>query len=176
MTAQVHMASWTVLMFVVLSAQGEESLRPYVVLSGNDSGVQEPECRRIVTDLEWQALWDRHVAQEQRIKAGRPPAPKPEVDFQRCMVLAVFGGSTWNTEGLEVVSAADKPDEIVIGVDWLSYQSMGDADKVTPFAFIVMPLSRKPVLLQVDIRDLRERADNTPPKWNDLHRLAGMPK
>jgi len=154
-------------------AIGLEPLRPYVVLTGSDSAVQKAECLRITSDADWQALWVRHVAQLGRIKAGRPGAPRPQVDFQRCMVVAVFGGATWNTEGLRVVSTAETGGEIVIGSDWLSYQTMETADKVTPYAFIVMPASPKPILVQVDTRDLRERADNAPPKWQDLCRLSG---
>lgn len=173
MMARTLTAMTAVMLLVFLSAQAQEPLRPYVVLSGSDSAVQKVECQRITADSEWQALWDRHVAQTQRTKAGRSMAPRPEVDFERCMVIAVFGGPTCNTTGLKVISISDKGSEIVIGVDWLSYQTMEDTDRVTPFGFIVMPRSKKPILLQVDTGDLQERGNNAPPKWDDINRLAG---
>jgi hypothetical protein len=175
MRPQAYSAMATGLFVLAVPLPGQEPLRPYVVITGSDSAVQQPECRRIVTDAAWEALWDRHVAQEQRIKAGRPEAPRPAVDFQRCLLIAVFGGSTWNTEGLKVVDTVGKGDEIVVGTDWLSYQTTRAGDQTPPFAFIVMPRSPKPILVQVDTRDLRERADNAPPKWRDLCRLPGDP-
>jgi hypothetical protein len=161
-------------LLLAVSVSGQESLRPYAVITGSDSAVQKAECLRVTTDAEWQTLWDRHVAQLERIRAGRPAAPRPQVDLGRCMVIAVFGGSTWNTEGLKVIRTVEKGDEIVIGTDWLSYQTMETGDQVTPYAFIVMPASPKAILLQTDVRNLRERADHAPPKWQDLYRLAAL--
>ncbi len=85
------------------------------------------------------------------------------------MVIAVLGGSRWNAAGLSFVAGTAGETEIVIGLDWLTYQSMEKADKVVPYAFLVVPRSGKAIRIQFDDRDLGERVKNAPPKWRDCH-------
>jgi len=160
-----------------LSATGaERELRPLVVLSGSNSGVTKPECLRVASQEEWAAAWRRHAATQPKSAHGFGSHQMPAVDFTQCMVIVVFGGSTCNTDGLRVVASSDKGDEVVVGMDWMTYQTRGDGDKVTPFAFIVLPLSRKPILTQLDTRDLRERVDGRPPKWQEHCRFPMLEK
>ncbi len=148
-----------------------DEIAPYVVLTGRDSSVAKPECQRVTSQTEWKALWDRHSAQYPKVGPGLPMRQRPAVDFRQCMVVAVFLGSTWNIEGVKVLQVLDQQDEFVIGYTRLSYQTEGEGDEATPYGFFVLPRSMKPLLLQIDTRNLREKADRQPPKWKEDHRI-----
>jgi hypothetical protein len=148
---------------------------PLVVLSGSNSAVIQGECLRITSEEAWVNVWNRHAATQPKTASGLPVQPMPTVNFDACMVIAIFGGNTWNTAGLEVITTSqNENDEIVIGIDWCTYQSMGDGNKVTPFAFLVMSCSSKPLLLQYDTRGLGERAADLPPRWKLLQQFPAL--
>jgi|GEM_PF-1249444 len=142
------------------------TLAPFVTLTGADSHVTEARCLRITSADEWATTWLEHV--------GAPPKPKydayynkaglPVVDFEHCMVIAVFAGATQNTAGASAVSgpledpAADvktptAEGDDVLRLSWHSYQTMGPderggAEDVTPFGFFVVPRSAAPLVVQ----------------------------
>jgi hypothetical protein len=162
------------LVFLTVLAQAEEPLRPSVVLSGSDSAIQKPEMQRITKESAWATLWNRHVAQLERIKSERPVAPEPQVDFEKFMIIAIFDGSTWNTAGLRFVTAKETETEVVLGLDWRTYQTRGDGHEVTPYGFLVLPRTTKALRIQLDVRGLPEYAADAPPKWKDIHTFPAM--
>jgi hypothetical protein len=136
-------------------------LVPLVTLSGAQSHVSEERCVRITTQEEWAALWLEHL--------GHPAKPKydiyfnkaglPVVDFEHCMVVAVFGGEGSNCAGVSAVAGAlEDPDaetltpvangEEVLRLSWHSYQSSDRADPVCTFGFFVLPRSSAPLVVQ----------------------------
>jgi hypothetical protein len=88
------------------------AVAPLVTHTGTNSHVLDERCLRITTQAEWSALWLEHV--------GEPPKPQcdmyfnkaglPVVDFERCMVMAVFGGATNNVAGLSATAPATPGD------------------------------------------------------------------
>ena len=96
----------------------------------------------------------------------------------RCEGSRIFnrnGRERWSSPlSIASVSGEEPDEEITIGADWLAYQSMEEADKVTPFAFLVLPRSAKQLRLQIDARGLRERAEGLPPIWKELHRFPQL--
>jgi hypothetical protein len=140
------------------------TLAPLVTLTGASSHVTEARCLRITTTDEWTATWLEHV--------GAPPKPKydlhfntaglPVVDFERCMVIAVFDGATGNTAGVSAFSGplVDPAAEVktptadgddVLRLSWHGYQTTGPDGggvAVTPFGFFVVPRSSAPLVVQ----------------------------
>jgi len=137
------------------------TLAPFVTLSGADSRVTDARCLRITTADEWAATWLEHV--------GAPPKPKydlyynkaglPVVDFERCMVIAVFAGATANTAGVSAhggpltdpdakVQTPTAEGDDVLRLSWHGYQSGIPADSVTAFGFFVVPRSTAPLVVQ----------------------------
>jgi len=142
---------------------------PYVVLSGSDSGVSTAACVRIVSEDAWRHLWEQHSGTIRKTPLGFAAQSRPVVDFRTCMVIAVFGGSTGNTEGLRFIISTVGETELVFGLDWLTYQSMGTGDNVTPYGFLIVPRTEKSIRIQFDDRGLSERSENAQPKWKDYH-------
>jgi hypothetical protein len=114
-------------------------LKPLVTISGANSHVTTARCVRITTHEEWAALWLEHV--------GLPPKSKydlyfnkaglPVVDFEHCIVVAVFLGATNNCAGVSAVAGPVLDPEAetqapvasgdeVLRLSWHGYQTLGN--------------------------------------------------
>ena len=106
----------------------------------------------------------------------------PTIDFDRCMVIAVFRGAGWNSSGISAVSISDT-DRVVFRFDDRSYQTSSDfttdgklnvdtdddrgGNKVTPFGIFVVPRSEKELVLENNVQNLKGR----PPVWKEVARF-----
>jgi len=174
------MHRWRLLIFftvwltsVVSSVFSDESVSPFVVLSGANSSITNAECVRVTTDEQWNKLWDRHSLNHLKTETGLPITVQPAVDFGRFMIIALFYGDGWNTRGLKVTDCRKEGNRLEIGVDWLMYQTGAKADKVSPYGFIVLPRSSSAVFINHDTRNLQQRASRLPPK---LQKIASLPE
>ncbi|HEX5011529.1 MAG TPA: hypothetical protein VFY71_14125 [Planctomycetota bacterium] len=140
------------------------TLTPLVTITGRESHVTEARCLRVTSADEWAALWLEHV--------GEPPNPEynqhklyfnkaglPVVDFERCLVVAVFRGAGSNCAGVSAVAGPLEDPEAetktpvaegdeVLRLSWHSYQSGTPADSVSPFGFFVLPRNSAPLVVQ----------------------------
>lgn len=103
-----------------------------------------------ITDPErWKTVWK---------SASKQPAPS--IDFDKHMVLAVFGGKTWNSAGFEISEARRECTSIDVKLVGKHYQSF-NSQRVFPFAFFIFDKSRLPLSVWRDVRHLKAE----PPKW-----------
>lgn len=142
------------------------TLRPLVTIAGSGSQVATERCLRITTQEEWAAVWLEHL--------GQPPKPKydvyfnkaglPVVDFEHCMVVAVFLGATNNCAGVSAVTGPLEDPEAetktpvaagdeVLRLSWHSYQTSGTGKgsgivDASPYGFFVLPRSSAPLVVQ----------------------------
>ena len=152
----------------------EISAKPYVVLSGSQSHVSKAATHLITSRQAWTNLWLEHVGEKPDVEYSQfyNRAGVPEVDFNACMVVAVFVGSASNNAGLTVHSTEEIDGVLVIRFDMKSYQSRGGADDGAPYGFFIIPRTEQAVLLQVNKQSYRSRIEKGPPAWKDFHRLA----
>ena len=145
---------------------GTSVLQPMVTISGANSHVTTKRCLRITTQEEWAALWLEHVGQPPKAKYDLyyNEAGLPLVDFERCMVVAVFDGATHNCAGVSAVTGPLEDPEAetktpvasgddVLRLSWHSYQTGGPgpdggAVEASPFGFFVLPRSSAPLVVQ----------------------------
>lgn len=118
-----------------------------MVLTGNDSHVLKPAYIRVQSAAEWKKTWLGHLGltEDTIYRAAM------EVDFNRCIVIAVFGDNSENSCGYRIDSVREDKNSIVVRLDDISYQTEGPdggADRVAPYAFIVLPKSKKTVILE----------------------------
>jgi hypothetical protein len=87
------------------AAQADAPPPGFLVLATSGQSAVTTAQTAVVRDAAaWSALWARHAA------AQTPPLPRPEVDFGRFMVLAVFaGGKPSACHGMQVVSVMPAP-------------------------------------------------------------------
>ncbi len=94
------------------NAQPIPAPKPLMLLSGTDSHVTKPSCSRIDNFEEWTRMWCSHLG-KMKDDAYRPHL---EIDFERCMVIAIFRGEERNIRGMEIASMLENPESIVIRV------------------------------------------------------------
>ena len=157
-----------------LAPAGEKQLaRPYVTLTGARSAINTADYHRVTAQKELTTVWLKHVG----IDAAKHSdyynkAGVPLVDFERCMVVAVFGGRRINSAGLHVVSLVEEKDRVLLRFNHRSYQSGAEGDHVTPFAFFFVPRCGKPLVLEENVQNLLGGA----PKWKERARFDAIGK
>jgi hypothetical protein len=158
----------------VAAAEDAREGRPLVTLAGARSAIAAAEYHRVATKEELTALWLRHVDGGDPAKYSDyyNTAGVPEVDFERCAVVAVFGGRRVNSAGIYPVSLAEEADRVLLRFDHRSYQSGPEATQVTPFGFFFVPRSGKALVLEENVQNLI----GGPPKWKERARFEAMPK
>ena len=146
-----------------------EEVEPAFVLTGNRSAIVEEVFHRVRDEESWKALWKEHVG-ESRAREGAEAdrLRRPQVDFERFEIVALFDGKGPNCRGLEV-------DEIVPGetptirMRWLSYQTMNGVDRNRrPYGFVVVERTEGALRVEVD----RRAMGATEPKWVELVRWS----
>jgi hypothetical protein len=148
--------------------------KPLVVLTGVDSRMSKTSFHRVESEQEFRKLWLAHLGKAEQ-DYWRTPTPAISVDFERCMVIAVFRVEKGNSRGLHVESVTDGDDQVTVRYTNLSYQTAAGFGRTLPptpitpaYAFVVVPKSDKPVVLEED----GQRLKNDPPNWTERARLT----
>ena len=118
-----------------------------MVLSGNNSSVSTRTYRRIESATEWKSTWLEHLGLEE----DTIYRTSMEIDLKRCDVIAIFEGETFNSCGFKIESVREDGDTIALRFSNVGYQTAGPdggADRVSPYAFVVLPKSEKTVVLE----------------------------
>ena len=149
----------------------KEAIRPYVTLTGTDSHVKERSYHRVTSEDEWIKIWQRHKGEKESkdYDLFYNPLGLPYIDFEKCMVIAVFQGSGWNSAGLKAVAILEEKDRIVLRFQNKSYQTAVDGpgdggEQVTVYGFFVLPRSSKTVVLEENVQNYIGQ----PPVWKEL--------
>lgn len=141
----------------------EDTSRPLVALHGASSRITATRYLRVTDAKEWRSLWLEHLG----VTPGGLEdlaAEVPEIDFDRCMVIALFTGSRWNSRGISCEGIIERDAELLVRFDQLSYQTSGPdggGEKVQPFGVFVLPRSECRVVLEENVQGLKDN----PPKW-----------
>ena len=154
---------------------------PLVTLTGTDSHVKERSYYRITSEKEWIKIWQRHkgVKESKDYDLFYNPLGLPEINFDKCMVIAVFQDSGSNSAGLRTTAINEEKDRIVFRFMSKFYQTAGPGgggEQVAVYGFFVLPRSDKTVVLQEEHRSLNR---NIPPSWQEratLHEARNRDK
>ena len=153
----------------------EEAIRPYVVLTGAHSPVNERSYFRATSNGEWIKLWLRHVGKSQDdYSRYYNRAGVPEIDFEQCMVIAIFLGSSWNCSGLVPISKIEDENKITFRFASKWYQTEMQGDKVTPYGFFILPRSTKAIVLEQGIEHGKGRRPIAW-KWKQVAQFEKLP-
>jgi hypothetical protein len=152
---------------------GHKVALPLVTLTGADSHVKERSCHLIRSEKEWIKIWQRHkgVKELENYDLFYNPLGLPEVNFDKCIVIAAFQGSGWNSAGLRETVFKDEEDRIVLQFEDKAYQTMGPGgggEQVTVYGFFVLPRSDKTVVLEENVQNII----GSPPVWKERARFS----
>ncbi|RYF50930.1 MAG: hypothetical protein EOO38_04465 [Cytophagaceae bacterium] len=134
-------------------AQVPASSAPLVALSGTDSRIVKPSFKRITSDKEWANLWQQHTGKT--ASEYYDQSHMPRVNFDNCMVIAIFSGSSLSNDGVSALSVTEQPEKVVLRYSNRYLQiEMPDAKTKKKaaingaFGMFVLPRSTKPVVLE----------------------------
>jgi hypothetical protein len=178
----IHLAG-IALAWSVINAPAESFVRPVkplVVWTGTDGHIKRCEFLRVTTSEQWDKLWLEHIGKTE-LRASEEGPARPEIDFKRCMVIAIFPGDDDWGYGIVVASATDEKDcvrvryrHIIKQIGIVSNPPMNEASLSRPFrgepgsrkgakkpppappdpttyAIMVVPASAKPIVFEVDV-------------------------
>lgn len=149
-------------LFILISSVSALDQAPLgtMVLTGAKGGAKTARSRRAYSQEGWEDVWRLFSPQKMHAKLHRP-----QVDFASKMVVACFLGEVENTVGLILREMKLTEDEMILNVEKLDYVSFGKSDLTNPYAFFIVPRTRKSVVINFDARSLGQRAGNAPAKW-----------
>jgi hypothetical protein len=157
------------------AGQAKNAYSPYVTITGSDSHVTKPLYCRAASEAEWLRIWQRHKGAEKSDKYDSfyDPLGFPVVDFDKCMVVAIFTGSTWNCAGLKFAEIQETKDSIVFRYRSKDFQTFGNdgnggGRRVNAYGFFVVPRSSKVMILEEDAHQYK----GDPPLWKERFRTA----
>lgn len=121
--------------------------------NGADSSITQAGVRVVTDEDGWVKLWAEHTAPELM--------EAPVMNFENEFVLAIFGGSSFNSIGYFVNEILQGEFEYLLRVDEKTYQTMDGADAVTSFGIFVLTKVDRPVHLEENVQSLI----GEPPIW-----------
>lgn len=181
MTNLLHILAGLLLMASTssLTDSGEEMAadRPLVTLWGADSTIDEVRYERVTSAERWRALYLEHMGLEP--EPDHPdwawrhynPHGLPDVDFERCMVIAVFKGDGWNNAGVTIESIDEDEQRVLVRYRDHFYQTEGPdggGQRVAPYGIFIVPRSEKEVILEEMVQNMQ----GEPPTWKEVVRFA----
>src|SRR6188474_3439133 len=92
-----------------VGAAADEPSKPIAVHSGADSKVTKPQYKVIASDKEWQSVWASHLG----TSVDDAYRQAFEVDFDKCMVVAILRGNQINIRGITIDEVDNKSDAVV---------------------------------------------------------------
>ena len=146
--------------------------RPYVSIAGHDSAITERRCVRVADAKTWAALWAEHRGDRLETNASGWPTT-PAIDFDTCMVIAVFRGEAWNTNGEFVESIAEVDGAVRVRFDSSTFQTIGPDGggvRVTSFGIWIIAKTARPIVVEENVQGMINR----PPKWKEQWRFPRL--
>lgn len=169
--AIVALATCGILVGAGSSGGGGESL-PLVQWAGAESA-HGAGFVLVRDDAAWRALWGGHTGKEAAAGGAMNRHAAPEVNFDRCVVVAFFRGPATNEDG-EVVRAVEEVGGMVrVRFSCDSFQTAGGFDgtggavRTTPFGIWVLPATEKEIVIEEGTAELKDR----PLEWREVKRF-----
>lgn len=155
--------------------QPVESRPPVVQWAGAHSEI-DGEGFRLVTDREaWAALWEAHRG-ECAERGHQGWVTPPEIDFERCMVVAYFRGEAARNNGEVARAVFRRGGELVVRFQSATFQtaSFGPDDEPdeagTPYGLWVVDRFDGPVIVEEN----RQGLIGGDPVWREAHRFGAL--
>lgn len=156
------------------SRPGEREGKPIFGISGSYSAVMKPRVEVIASAERFAEVWKEHMGDKIE-KTAHHFDVIPDVDFSRCMVVAMFSGKTVNSAGWRVVSTLQRDDHTVIRYDETRFQSMSANGpdrgfESAGYGFAVIDRTTRPIILEENVQTLIDGG----PVWKERQRVPAL--
>jgi hypothetical protein len=146
------------------------ALKPVIVWTGTDSKQAKESFSCCRSQAEWEASWNKHQGRDEKAE-GQPCS---QVDFDTHMVIVLFHGESSQNHGIDIASVSEERGCVRLHYKPSWFQVVfreGEARRsyaTQSYAFVVLPQSRKAVVLEEDAQTLI----GVPPDWQERAKLA----
>ncbi len=170
-SAVIALAACGIVVGAVSSGGGGEEL-PFVQWAGAESA-HESGFVLVRDEAAWRAMWGGHTGKEAAAGGAMNRHAAPEVNFDRCMVVAFFRGPATNEDGEVVREVAEVGGAVRVRFtsdtfQTASFDGSGGAVKTTPFGIWVLPITDQPIVIEEGTMELKDR----PLEWREVKRFA----
>lgn len=146
------------------TARAAKPQRALVWLYGADSQVERPAYYRVTSREKWVRAWEQHHG----VDANDTKYPCPEVNFEECIVVAIFQGRRENSRGVGG-SLVEDAGRLVFRFGDCSYQTGLQADPCSAFGIFVIRSTKRAIALEEDTQYLIGQPPIwTPRRWSNL--------
>jgi len=146
--------------------------RPLVQWIGADSARTQPGFVLVRDQDAWLALWAAHTGKDTTPGGAMGRHTAPEINFDRCIVVAFFRGRTTNADGEVANTIDDFPDHVRVRFtpDTFQTASFDGPDRgiaTTPYGIWVIPSTPKAVVIEEGGHGLKHEEKT----WRHVHRF-----
>ncbi len=164
------------------SPPATNELKAFVHWSGPESAIEKPLYTVVRSERDWLELWATHTGKPVKKGNMSQPLDAPLIDFDACMVVAIFQGTKWNSNGVKAVSITEESDLLRFRFDESTYQTAmafgnpvaakREKGSARPYGIFVLPRVNKTVVIEENVQGMKDR----PAKWSERERIASTPK
>jgi hypothetical protein len=147
------------------------SIKPLMTMYGRNSKITKEKVLRVLSAKEWKDLWIEHKLGFANPKDVPRDFEFVEFDFDKIMVIAVFGGQGSNQAGYTAYSISDDGRRITIRIDANPYSTGFPGDETQAWGILVLPQSDKEIVLQRNAQIYK----HAPPSWEKWTTFPAMP-
>lgn len=142
--------------------------------AGSRSEIKMPRAVRVLDAKAWESLWREHRGASIE-KNANGFETWPAIDFDRYMVIALFGGPSNNSNGWFLRSWGERESHLLIRCEQQRFQTAsfdgGPSGIATlDFGFFVLPRSSREVVIEENTQNLIGK----PPIWKEKLRFAAV--
>lgn len=124
---------------------------PLDVVAGNDSAIERSRIELVKSSQSWADLWAEHKLPDAFSPAGAPLRPDPPiVDFDKAVVLAVFGGQQRTVAGYRVVGTDGSGAHAIVRIAPIPVAGSIAMDS-EPYLFLMLPKISKTIDVQYGV-------------------------
>lgn len=149
-----------ILVLISSVRDGAEKTVPVMVMTGPTSDIGASRYESARSQEAFDALWVEHMG-DRVTRAAQGWPMTPTIDFARYEAVFMFGGEATNSNGFRIVEMFDRPDEVLVRFEDISFQTASfdgeDAGVASrPWAMVLIERTEKRIILEQDVRSLIE--------------------
>jgi len=142
--------------------------------AGSFSGIKMPRAERVVDAKSWEAIWREHRGTTIE-KNANGFETWPAIDFDRYMVIALFGGPSNNSNGWFLRSWGEREGHLLIRCEQQRFQTASfdpgpSGIPTLDFGFFVLPRTSREIIIEENTQNLIGK----PPIWTEKLRFPAL--
>ncbi|AIE84443.1 hypothetical protein [Fimbriimonas ginsengisoli] len=134
-------------------------------MTGADSQVESPRVEMVQDNANWARVWRDHRQSTNVVPGISAPVTdlpdRPVVDFEKNVVLCLFGGQSRNVTGFDIVDVGDEKGTAFVRIRPQILPQAGASVLQNAYILIVLPRTKRKMTVELDQSSLGGRGWRT---------------